>query len=81
MQNNTKYNLNEETLNFIFSFEKSVPSGKVFSNKELVGLFNGSSFYSEIINTYYKTATTKAIWWAVKRSGSWVMTRGSYTKV
>jgi hypothetical protein len=81
MQKIIKYNLNEETLNFILSFEKSVPSGKVFSNKELVKFFYESSFYDEIINTYYNTATSKAIWWALKRSGSWMMTRGSYTKV
>jgi hypothetical protein len=81
MQKTIKYNLNEETLNFILLIEKTVPNGKVLSNKELVELFNRSSFYDEIINEYYKTATSKAIWWAVKRSGSWVMSRGSYTKV
>ncbi|MBP1949351.1 hypothetical protein [Virgibacillus litoralis] len=80
MQRATKYNLNEETLNFILAFEKSVPSGKVFSNKELVELFNKSTFYNEVIKEYYSTAVSKAIWWAVKRSGSWEMDRGIYTK-
>lgn len=31
-----KYNLNEETLNYILDFEKKVEKGKVFTNKELV---------------------------------------------
>ncbi|MFD2657937.1 hypothetical protein [Gracilibacillus thailandensis] len=81
MQKKIKYNLNEESLNFILLFEKSVSSGKVFSKKELVELFIESSFYDDVINTYYETAIYKAIWWAVKRSGSWKMNRGSYTKI
>ncbi|WP_409271449.1 hypothetical protein V1499_18365 [Neobacillus sp. SCS-31] len=80
MQKTIKYNLNEETLNFILAFEKSVPSGNVFSNKELVELFHQSPYYNEVIEKYYSTAVSKAIWWAVKRSGRWVMDRGRYTK-
>jgi hypothetical protein len=79
MQKTVIYNLNEETLNFVLAFEKSVPSGKVFSNKELVELFNKSTYYNEVIKEYYSTAVSKAIWWAVKRSGSWMINRGSYT--
>jgi hypothetical protein len=80
MEKTNKYNLNEESLNFILSFEKSVSSGKSFSNKDLVEIFNKSNFYNEVINTYYKTATTKSIWWAVKRSGRWKMDKGIYIK-
>ncbi|MGD6777713.1 hypothetical protein [Sutcliffiella horikoshii] len=81
MQRTVKYNLNEETLNFILDFEKLVPSGKVFSNKELVESFNQSTYYNEVLKDYYCTAVSKAIWWAVKRSGRWLMDRGNYTKI
>jgi predicted Ser/Thr protein kinase len=76
-----KYNLNEETLKFIIDFEKSVGKGKTYSNRELVMLFESSSYYNDVIKTYYKTATQKSIWWAVKRSNSWLMERGRYTKL
>jgi hypothetical protein len=76
-----KFNLNEETLNFILDFEKRVEKGRVFTNKELVKLFESSSFYNEVVNSYYKTAIQKSIWWAVKRSNSWFMKRGKYTKL
>ncbi|OXT15877.1 hypothetical protein B9K06_18850 [Bacillus sp. OG2] len=76
-----KYNLNEETLNFILDLEKRVEKGRVFTNKELVKLFESSSFYNEVVNSYYKTAIQKSIWWAVKRSNSWFMKRGKYTKL
>lgn len=76
-----KYNLNEETLNFILDFEKRVEKGRVFTNKELVKLFESSSFYNEVVQSYYKTAIQKAIWWAVKRSNNWFMERGKYTKL
>ncbi|WP_342541483.1 hypothetical protein MHI39_23760 [Heyndrickxia sp. FSL K6-6286] len=76
-----KYNLNEETLNFILDFEKKVEKGRVFTNKELVKLFESSSFYNEVVQSYYKTAIQKSIWWAVKRSNNWLMERGKYTKL
>ncbi|QQZ11612.1 hypothetical protein I5776_18965 [Heyndrickxia vini] len=76
-----KFNLNEETLNFILDFEKKVEKGRVFTNKELVELFESSSFYNEVVQSYYKTAIQKSIWWAVKRSNNWLMERGKYTKL
>jgi hypothetical protein len=76
-----KFNLNEETLNFILDFEKKVEKGRVFTNKELVKLFESSSFYNEVVQSYYKTAIQKSIWWAVKRSNNWLMERGKYTKL
>ena len=76
-----KYNLNEETLNFILDLEKKIEKGKVFTNKELGQLFESSSFYDEVIESYYKTAIQKSIWWAVKRSNNWLMERGRYTKL
>ncbi|MFD2215311.1 hypothetical protein [Metabacillus endolithicus] len=76
-----KFNLNEETLNFILDFEKKVEKGRVFTNKELVMLFESSSFYNEVVQSYYKTAIQKSIWWAVKRSNNWLMERGKYTKL
>ncbi|AND42863.1 hypothetical protein A361_26870 [Cytobacillus oceanisediminis 2691] len=76
-----KFNLNEETLNFILDFEKKVEKGRVFTNKELVKLFESSSFYNEVVQSYYKTAIQKSIWWAVKRSNNWLMERGKYTKM
>lgn len=76
-----KYNLNEETLNYILDFEKKVEKGRVFTNKELVKLFESSSFYNEVVQSYYKTAIPKSIWWAVKRSNNWFMERGKYTKL
>ena len=75
------YNLNEETLNFIINFEKSVEKGKTYSNKELVMLFGSSTYYNDVVKTYYETAIQKAIWWAVKRSNGWLMERGRYTKL
>ncbi|GGL60276.1 hypothetical protein [Sporolactobacillus putidus] len=44
-----KYNLNEETLNFILDFEKKVEKGKVNTNKELVKLLELSSYYKDIV--------------------------------
>ncbi|TKC17118.1 hypothetical protein FA727_11605 [Robertmurraya kyonggiensis] len=76
-----KFNLNEETLNFILDFEKKVEKGRVFTNKEMVKLFESSSFYNEVVQSYYKTAIQKSIWWAVKRSNNWLMERGKYTKM
>ncbi|MGA5691542.1 hypothetical protein [Cytobacillus pseudoceanisediminis] len=76
-----KYNLNDETLNFVIDFEKKVEKDRVFTNKELVKLFESSSFYNEVFQSYYKTALQKSIWWAVKRSNNWLMERGKYTKL
>lgn len=76
-----KYNLNEETFRFILEFEKKVEKGKIYSNKEIVILFTSSRFYEDAVQSYYKTAIQKSIWWAVKRSGNWLMERGKYTKL
>ncbi|MQR94191.1 hypothetical protein EJV22_03230 [Fictibacillus phosphorivorans] len=76
-----KYNLNEETLYFILDLEKKVEKGRVFTNKELVQLFKASSFFNEVVHSYYRTAIQKSIWWAVKRSNNWLLERGSYTKL
>jgi hypothetical protein len=76
-----KYNLNQQTLNFVLDFEKKVEKSRVFTNKELVKLFESSSFYNKEVQLYYKTAIQKSIWWAVKRSNNWLMERGRYTKL
>jgi hypothetical protein len=76
-----RYNLNEETFNFILDFEKKVEKGKVYTNKELVKLFELSPFYRDVVQSYYKTAMQKSIWWAVKRSTNWLIERGRYTKL
>ncbi|WHX42826.1 hypothetical protein QNH36_03255 [Mesobacillus sp. AQ2] len=76
-----KYNLNEQTLNFVRGLEKKVEKNRVFTNKELVTLFESSSFYNKEVQSYYKTAMQKSIWWAVKRSNTWLMERGRYTKL
>ncbi|MQR93711.1 hypothetical protein [Fictibacillus phosphorivorans] len=78
---NEKYSLNEETLKFIIDFEKKLQSGKQFTNKELVEKFHQSTFYKDSFSSYYYNASNKAIWYAVKRSGNWELTKkGTYTK-
>lgn len=76
-----KYNLNEEAFNFILDFEKKVGKGTVYTNTELVKLFETTSFYNDVVQSYYKTAMQKSIWWVVKRSNNWSMVRGRYTKL
>ncbi|ANY72882.1 hypothetical protein BBD41_09935 [Paenibacillus ihbetae] len=76
-----KYNLNEETFNFILDIERKIEKGKVYTNRELVQLFESSSFYNDVVQSYYRTAMQKSIWWAVKRSNSWLIERGKYTKL
>ena len=76
-----KYNLNEETLNFLLEFEKGVERDTAITNRELVRLFEESTNYNDIIQSYYKTAVSKSIWWDVKRSNKWKMERGRYTKL
>lgn len=76
-----KYNLNQEKLNFILDLENKVNKSRVFTNKELVQRFEASSFFNEVVHSYYRTAIQKSIWWAVKKSGKWHMERGSYTKL
>jgi hypothetical protein len=75
-----KYSLNEETLKFVLKFEKSMPSGAVFTNTELVERFKQSTFHHKEFDAYIPTAINKAIWYAVKRSGNWDMKRGVYQK-
>lgn len=81
MAKSEKYSLNEESFNFILDFEKKVEKGKIYTNEELVQLFKASSFYNDVVQTYYKTAMQKSIWWAVKRSNNWLMERGRYIKL
>ena len=76
-----KYNLNEEASNFLLEFEKGVERGTAVTNRELVKLFEESTFYNDVVRSYYKTAVSKSIWWAVKRSNKWKMERGRYTKL
>lgn len=77
-----KYNLNNESFQFILEFEKSVSIGETHKNKELVKAFNNSSRYNEIVKTYSKGQTGKAIWYAISRSGKWTINgNGTYTKV
>ncbi|MFZ0447574.1 MAG: hypothetical protein WAM95_23635 [Bacillus sp. (in: firmicutes)] len=76
-----KYNLNEEASNFLLEFEMGVERGTAVTNRELVKLFKESTFYNDVVRSYYKTAVSKSIWWAVKRSNKWKMERGRYTKL
>jgi len=76
-----KYNFNGEILNFILHFEKIVEKGQAYTNKELVELFEASRFYDDIVESYYKTAVQKSVWYAVNRSESWDMKRGIYIKL
>lgn len=76
-----KYSLNTQTLKFILKFEKNVPYRTQLENKRLVKLFRQSSYYNIKFDTYIDNAINKAIWYAIKRSGSWNMERGVYTKV
>ncbi|MGG1343827.1 hypothetical protein ABE244_25365 [Bacillus toyonensis] len=77
---NEKYSLNEQTLQFIQEFEKTVASNKVYSTQELVDIFNISIFNKEQFNTYVEPKG-KAIWWALTRSGNWEqIKRGLYKK-
>ncbi|MBD7971087.1 hypothetical protein [Paenibacillus gallinarum] len=73
-----EYSLNEETLKFILNFEVSMVDGAVFTNVELVEKFKQSTFYHQEFETFFPTAISKAIWFAIKRSGNWDMKRGVY---
>jgi len=75
-----KYSLNEETLKFLLQFENSVAGGTVFTNANLVEKFKQSTFHHKEFDTYIHTAINKAIWYAIKRSGNWVMKSGVYQK-
>jgi hypothetical protein len=77
---NEKYSLNDQTFKFLLEFEKSVPFGTQFENKRLVAMFRQSSFYRHEFDTYIENAVNKAIWYAIKRSGSWSIGKGVYTK-
>lgn len=76
-----KQTLNELTKTFILEFERQVGYGKQCTNKELVEKFINSKFYNNDFDIYYQTAVSKAIWWAVVRSGSWILLKkGNYKK-
>ncbi|MEC1759852.1 hypothetical protein [Schinkia azotoformans] len=49
--------------------------------KKLVDLFRQSPFFISKFDTYIENAINKAIWYAIKRSGNWMMEKGVYTKV
>ncbi|PEE69259.1 hypothetical protein [Bacillus thuringiensis] len=75
-----KYSLNEQTLQFIQEFERTVVPDKTYTTQELVNIFNNSTFNKEQFNTYIEPKG-KAIWWALKRSGNWEQVkRGLYKK-
>lgn len=75
-----KYSLNEQTLQFIQEFEKTVAPDKTYTTQELVSIFNSSIFNKDQFETYIEPKG-KAIWWALKRSGNWVQVkRGLYKK-
>ncbi|MEJ1511775.1 hypothetical protein R3O67_00065 [Bacillus cereus] len=76
----TKYSLNEQALLFIQEFEKSVESGNVYTVQELVAIFEISSFNKNQFDTYKKPKNS-SIWWALTRSGNWLMVKkGTYKK-
>ncbi len=77
----TKYSLNESTLQFVLYIEDSFEEGTVITNEKLVELFRQSIYYKKVITSYYPTAISKSIWYAVKRSGKWEQKRGNYRKL
>ncbi|HDR7641312.1 hypothetical protein [Bacillus wiedmannii] len=75
-----KYSLNEQTLQFIQEFERTVAPDKTYTTQELVSIFNNSTFNKEQFDTYIEPKG-KAIWWALKRSRNWEQVkRGLYKK-
>lgn len=75
-----KHSLNEQTLQFIQEFERTVALDKTYTTQELVNIFNNSTFNKEQFNTYIEPKG-KAIWWTLKRSGNWEQVkRGLYKK-
>ncbi|EEM01778.1 MULTISPECIES: hypothetical protein [Bacillus] len=75
-----KYSLNEQTLQFIQEFEKTVASDKTYTTQELVDIFDKSIFNKEQFNIYIEPKG-KAIWWALTRSVNWEqIKRGLYKK-
>jgi hypothetical protein len=77
-----KYSLNDETFTFIQEFERNVEIGEVCTNKELVERFNGSIFNKKQFDSYIENAKSKAIWWALTRSGKWLKVKsGTYKKI
>ncbi|MED2615439.1 hypothetical protein COF41_25670 [Bacillus toyonensis] len=75
-----KYSLNEQTLQFIQEFERTLAPDKTYTTQELVNIFINSTFNKEQFDTYIEPKG-KAIWWALKRSGNWVQVkRGLYKK-
>ena len=77
-----KYNLNQSTLDFLMEYTKLVKSGEVISNQELIGIFKTSKFYSEEVETYYPTAISKSLWYAIHRSDQWLkLGKGKYKRM
>ncbi|HAF0292582.1 TPA: hypothetical protein G9C53_004988, partial [Salmonella enterica subsp. enterica serovar Typhimurium var. 5-] len=76
-----KNSLNDQTMRYILEFETAIPTGTAIENKKLVEMFKKSQFYKHEFESYIENAVNKAIWYAVKRSGSWSMGKGVYTKV
>lgn len=71
LHSKNNYNLNEQTLNFLNYLGERMPEGTVYTTNELIDLFQQSSFYSQVVNSYYESAVTKAISYAVTRSSYW----------
>ncbi|MBR3217618.1 MAG: hypothetical protein IKF69_14585, partial [Exiguobacterium sp.] len=69
--------LNQNALEFIQELEK-VASKSTWTKHELVKKFIDSEFYHVKFESYYPSAIEKSIWWAVKRSENWVMSRSLY---
>ena len=46
-----KYSLNEQTLQFIQEFERTVAPDKSYTTQELVSIFNSSTFNKEQFDT------------------------------
>ncbi|MGX5609034.1 hypothetical protein ACWKTZ_21925 [Bacillus cereus] len=72
--------LNQSTLDFIKDFEKQVHLGTNYTRDELVEKFENSSYFHDSFQEYRSYACPKAIGYAIKRSGKWIMNRGVYTK-
>lgn len=77
-----KYNLNQATLDFVNDYARRVKKGYIISNKELIEIFNKSKYYNEEVETYYPTARSKSLWYAIHRSDVWVKSRrGIYERI
>ncbi len=78
---NSKYSLNQATLDFILDYQNHISSGEEVIINELVKLFKQSSYYESNFDTYVKPPNN-SIWYALKRSGKWTRIKpGVYRKL